>query len=513
MKEQEDIDYLFKSTFDDFTVAPPASVRESVNLAIAAKRKKKFVRWFFAGVFAFVILFVTAISMLDNAQRDSQLAQNNADNSNNNSISDHSTAKNTSATSHHGQNQNDGANAAVSSDTIKSVQGSEKILNSKKEKGSTASRWGSTNKKSKSGTRSVPSNSKSGKISHSKYLKDNRVKTGKPRVPKISAGKISSKGKNAKNPKSSKNNPGNTNGNSSGALAGNSGLQEGNKGLDEISDNGNKGGNGSTKIESSEETKAPEKKEDPISKVDSTLTPYADSSSLDEEPEKPEQKKKQDHPLLFSLRGGTTFGFNQLKTTDTVNTLKEKGSFFFQGEATYFLRPRIAITSGFNYEGRTENLSQEVTTMDSVVIGSHMEYIFDSLQILDSFLVDDYGIQAVTANRQNSYKLYAVSLPVLFTYSQDLSSKLKLDISGGAILSLQGSKIISETYNQGMTVVNKFGVKACVRTQLRYQFSAWGVSLNTNFGYDLIPVNSWNGVKRTRTFLDLGVGVHYLIGK
>jgi hypothetical protein len=86
-----------------------------------------------------------------------------------------------------------------------------------------------------------------------------------------------------------------------------------------------------------------------------------------------------------------------------------------------------------------------------------------------------------------------------------------LDLSAGAILNLQGSRTNYEYLNTASRTVNQFGVKACLRSQLRYQFSNWGVSLNTNFGYDFKPVQSWDNVTRKRSYLDLGIGIHYII--
>jgi len=222
--------------------------------------------------------------------------------------------------------------------------------------------------------------------------------------------------------------------------------------------------------------------------------------------------EKAKRPLLFSLKTGTSLGFNKIK--DQSNTaLKEKSSFFIQTEIAYYLNLKMAISSGFNYQNNLEIISHDQKIInDSAIVSYDVSFIYDSMQnVIDSIVIAIYGVDTSIFSASNSYNVYSIGLPIMLQYTFDLSSKLFLDLSAGAILNLQGSRTNYEYLNTSNRTINQFGVKACLRSQLRYQFSAWGVSLNTNFGYDFKPVQSYENVNRKRSYLDLGIGIHYML--
>lgn len=503
MKEQDNIEHLFKSTFDDFAVAPPASVKASVDRAIAARRKKKFIGWFSAGVIAFVLLFVAGISMLDNERHEQRLAQQetaasgqqpNTTGFSQNTSSGPAGPKSPAVSASDSSARQTQPSGEPSADhTGKASAGKDKPARTAHASESTSPNGSG---KAPVKTRRAASR-KAGKSSgSSRKASDRAVKRNKSNKRKASAS-----GKQlADNPFKSTD------------MAGNGGPTKGLSATGNGAETANVNGNNPTNAVTPE-TKPKEGKTDPVAAQDTARVVPADSSVAEATPEPEIKKKALENSLLFSLRGGPEFGFNKVKNTDNVpKSLSEKGGFFIQAEATYLFGSKWGLTSGLNYDRRTENLSG-AGYKDSIYHLYQTEYIYDTAQvIIDSIITVTDTSVLVPATMQNSYKLYAFSLPVMFAYSLELSPKLNLDLNAGALLSLQGSKVTSSGFDQGVTV-NKFGVKACVRAQLRYQFSQWGVSLNTNFGYDLIPVNSWQGITRSRTYFNAGLGVHYLLSK
>jgi hypothetical protein len=251
--------------------------------------------------------------------------------------------------------------------------------------------------------------------------------------------------------------------------------------------------------------------------IDSNLVSNIDSlveivnDSLEENKQILEIKKAK-RTWLLSLKTGTSLGFNKVNGHSNF-ALKEKNSFFIQTEIAYYMNSKMAISSGFNYQNNFENISQNQTILgDSVILSYDYTYILDSMQnVVDSIAIAVIGLDSNIVNFENSYRVYSIGLPIMFQYTFDLSTKLFLDLSAGAILNLQGSRTNYEYLNTSNRTINQFGVKACLRSQLRYQFTNWGVSLNTNFGYDFKPVQSWENVNRKRSYLDLGIGLHYII--
>lgn len=483
MKEQDEIDHLFKSAFDDFAAPPPAAVKEAVDLAIALKRKQKFVRWFYSGLAVFVLLFVTGIAMLDYSENQQQVAAQNSGTAQN-AGSAGNTAQNSSASSGQAKTQN----------------------SSKNNSNHSVDKTGDQPANAKSPVAGNLKNNNTGTTGVSAGLTGKTLNGGNAKSETGSTQKIK---------KSKKKNSGKK-----------GDLLSGEHSFDviqtyDIAERGKTGKDSESETSRWETTdpKPEQKLTDPKSSEQKAgMQQKQDSTQTAEETfeeEKPDPKKKTPGQFLLSVRPGTTFGFNRLTTNDTLDAkLKEKDAFHFQAEATYLFRPNLGITSGINYGLHTEELSQKTTATDSVITGYSTEYILDSAGqvIIDSITVPIYNIQYSQVTGVNSYRIYSVGIPVLFTYSLPISTKLNLDLSGGAVMSIQGSKIISESLYQDGATVNKFGAKLCLRTQLRYQFSAWGVSLNTNFGYDIIPVNTWS-MNRSRTYLELGAGVHYLLGK
>jgi hypothetical protein len=112
-------------------------------------------------------------------------------------------------------------------------------------------------------------------------------------------------------------------------------------------------------------------------------------------------------------------------------------------------------------------------------------------------------------NENLSYSVLSFSLPFQFSISQQFGQKFYADIMAGGVVSYQSVRFNKEA-NPLISDLDysKFGLKLCLRTQLRYQFSKFGVSLNSNFIHDFSGIKNPTN-PRKRQLIDLGFGLHY----
>ena len=492
MKEQDEIKDLFKGSFDGFEVTPPASVKINVDQKVKQIQSIRKMKWFlFAGISVFLLaLTVLLFSQGENKATNANLASNR--------ILEYYD-KSTNGISQYGDKTKGTKNTEI-----------ESKLNSTSSKKQTTQ---ITNNSSKNILKSVNSS----KISNSNTSKKTDQTSNEQQATKQKKSKNLISDSKTKNILEAENNH----------------LQC----IKKIKKDRNKNKKSKTEeievekfensykmridenVDGQETIAATVEKNDQVQNktIDSNMVSNIDSlkgianDSLEENKQILEIKKKK-RTWLLSLKTGSSLGFNQVNGQSNL-ALKEKSSFFIQTEIAYYLNSKMAISSGFNYQNNLENISQDQTILgDSMIVSYNYIYVLDSMQIIvDSLAFPVYGQDSTAVNFENNYQVYSIGVPIMFQYTFDLSSKLFLDLSAGAILNLQGSRSNYEYLNTSNRTVNKFGVKACLRSQLRYQFSNWGVSLNTNFGYDFKPVQSWENVKRKRSYLDLGIGIHYML--
>lgn len=479
MKELEDIDHLFKSEFDDFAVVPPASVKEAIDKNIAAIRRKKLLIRFFSVLSVLLLIAVATFFLLRDPGTENTTAQ-------------------ASAVQSPGGKANDPIPNASPQHQDRSGVSSPLSSKPGTPETSGALPTGTPGKKAASPSSSFSPPAGNGK----KTSSDNRTAPAKSKRPVY----INADTKQKRATRSGET------ARSSSQVSGGLSTIAGND------DTGPQAATGQPVAENPAESRsgqqsgaATAKAEEKKPAAGDTLTPYAKEDSI-YTPEPFKNAPARNTSWLFSLKPGIGFGFSQRKDTSSMK-IEEKNTFFVQAEASYFFTERFALTSGLSYHTRTENYFKELPTTQSVIVDYQVQYVYDSsMAVIDSIFVPVYNVDTVAAQLRSSYRLYSIGIPVFFTWSQPLSAKLCLDLSAGAVFSIQGYRAISNDLLLSPTV-NKPGVKACLRAQLRYQFSRWGVSLNSNFGYDLTPGIQLPEIQRKRSFLEVGAGIHYLLGK
>lgn len=216
---------------------------------------------------------------------------------------------------------------------------------------------------------------------------------------------------------------------------------------------------------------------------------------------------------LLSARFGSSLASNSITNKDYK--LSETSAFFINAEASYLFKNNFNITSGFQYNKITNGLQYSTTKYNYVEIG------IDSLTIPNPndtsgnpgdttiyYTVYDSTLVDVIYNQ--TYSQFSICIPIYFGYNYEINDKWFIDINGGIILSYQQAKRISSDPQIPDPTIRSFGVRGCVRPQIRYQFNdKFGVSFSSNFGYDFVPTMKWSIISRTRIYSEFGIGIHY----
>ncbi|MCE3295908.1 MAG: hypothetical protein K0R65_1622 [Crocinitomicaceae bacterium] len=249
------------------------------------------------------------------------------------------------------------------------------------------------------------------------------------------------------------------------------------------------------------------------------------NDSLAENYVKPERKKPEPIPLSPFLVG-VQFGLTKaVNSSDETVSFGEHNPLYINFDASY-RRRKIGIASGFNYFSTGESVSYTYTQSDSTLVTTYeyitddtIQYIYDTNQmiidsiyhtiIVDSTAVEGYQVNTNSFTESSVYRVSYFSIPFMLSYQQRLFSKFYLDLMAGGVISYQKLRFTENNNpaNDNVTL-SELGFRLCVKTNLRYQFSKFGVSINSNFNYDLKPVQ-YLQTSRKRQALDFGVGIWY----
>lgn len=216
---------------------------------------------------------------------------------------------------------------------------------------------------------------------------------------------------------------------------------------------------------------------------------------------------------LISARFGSGVGFNSFKNQNNYD-LNEKNTFFLNVELTKMLNSNYSFTSGIQYDQNESLLSYKYDKIENSFIGFDTTYIpiLDSNGATIGFnteLNPNYENTTLTNILQNRYSVTGITLPIYLGFSTKLNKLFYLDVNSGFLIGYQKARLLSGTANINDPKFNHFGLKVCLRPQIRYEFKNVGISINTSIGYDVIPAMNWSGVKRNRFYSNVGIGFHY----
>ncbi|MDH4473025.1 MAG: hypothetical protein QE487_10505 [Fluviicola sp.] len=503
MKEDNNIEDLFRSSFDHFEVAPPSAVKEAIDSRIGGASNKRI--WWILGT----VLFLGVSSLLFFFARSSEKQGATAPV---NQLASTETPANTSAsTTTHSNNHSSTHHTATSSSgqsDDKNSTSSETTSGTKQQDHSARNQASSKGKNDGQGNRSLTSNTGNQKNRSAKTNLPKRKNTiGKNPSGKKSSGKKSNSGTLSFDALSTLNltnlalkNSGIAikEGNSSENGTGKSDPTKGNEGA----------GDGSNSPE----------KTDPISgKPNGSPTPQTPDSTNIEDVKPGNKNGKNDKPKsdtnwTASVYAGPSFGINS-KSNDQLRSVSEKPSFQFSAEVNRNLIAGYGLTTGFGFNQRQETFKlTNLQILDSAIV------IFDSIPLYENPNMPDsitgyqdtiyYFDDTLSTNFTQLNRIQTMSIPLYFTKHFSFSDKWGLLVNAGAVFQFYK---VSQGELNGMPAptVNNFSMNLTGRFHATYTWNQWMFSAGVSTGWEMKQALIYEGLDRKRYFITPQFGVHF----
>lgn len=223
----------------------------------------------------------------------------------------------------------------------------------------------------------------------------------------------------------------------------------------------------------------------------------------------PDNKSTSDKNWMVSLYAGPQWGINTIPT-DPSFEFNEKTSAYFSAEINRNLFAGFGATTGVGYTSRSEIMKYNQFAYDSLYIGQDSTPVYGNPNFPDSITgynyIDVYQIDTTkTQNIQNNIAT-TVAVPLFITRHISFTEKWGLLVNAGAVFRFNSFK----TGNVGpVPSTNAFTVSPALRVHLTYSLDRWMFSLGVNGGVDLKQAIIYDGIERKRSYLTPQFGVHF----
>jgi hypothetical protein len=224
---------------------------------------------------------------------------------------------------------------------------------------------------------------------------------------------------------------------------------------------------------------------------------------------------------LISMRSGVVLSKNKLNPSDFLS--KESDNYFVNLELSYSFKTKYSISGGLQLNSSNYELShifpiekQIPNGYDSSIIKVPGPDVLDSNMnpipgdsIFQTITTPKYILSTEYYSARQVYNLTSIGVPINFGYSFSIKNNLYFDGFAGLILNYQQAKLKSTDPLLIDPTIRNFGLKIMFRPQIRYQLNHFGISLNSNFGFDSKPSLNWQNIQQKRFYTELGIGFHY----
>ena len=502
MKEDNNIEDLFRSSFDHFEVAPPPVVKEAIDRSIGGSSKKRI--WWFSAL----VMLLGAASLLffftqSNGKQDDRLSTNQL--ASTQSGTNHSS---TTANSNTNQSTHEKSTSFTDQSNNKSTSSTQKDNTSKQATHSNGNQDGSSDGSGNNPLKSAKSKSGNKQPSSVKTLSK---KSGKA---KKTSGKSTKK-----SPKKRSKNDSGTPGfdqlstldlseialNDLGkSLGDDHSSNEGNGKSDPTE--GNENGVGSTLPEKSDSISG--KPKEPI------ITQAPDSTKTDGKDPKPKKEKSTESNWLASIYVGPSFGMNS-KSNDALKSVSEKPSFQFSAEINRSLFKGYGLSTGFGFNQRQETFKlTNLQILDSAIV------VFDSIPIYGNPNVPDsitgyqdttyYYDDTLSTDFNQVNRIQTIGIPLYFTKHFSFSDQWGLLVNAGAVF--QFNKYVTTQQASLMIpapTVNNFSMNVTARIHATYTWKQWMFSAGVSTGWELKQALIYEGLDRKRYFITPQFAIHF----
>lgn len=501
MKEDNNIEDLFRSSFDHFEVAPPPVVKEAIDRSIGGSSKKR-IWWFSAlvvllGTASLLFFFTQSNGKQDDRSSTNQLASTQSGTNHSSTTANSNTNQSTheKSTSFTNQSNNKPTSSSQKDNVSKHVthsngnpdglsEGSETSpLKSAKSKSGIKKPTSAETTAKKSG-KAKKTSGKSTKKSPKKRSKND---SGTPSFDQLSTLDFTEIALNK----------------SGNALGDDHSSNEGNGKPDPASGNEN-GAGGSNPPEKSDSISG--KTNEPI------IIQAQDSTKVDGKDPKPKKEKGTESNWLASIYVGPSFGINS-KSNDELRSVSEKPSFQFSAEINRSVFKGYGLSTGFGFNQRQETFKlTNLQILDSAIVINDSIPIYGSPNVPDSitgYLDTTYYYDDTLSTDFNQVnRIQTIGIPLYFTKHFSFTEQWGLLVNAGAVF--QFYKVSQGNLN-GMPAptVNNFSMNVTARLHATYIWKQWMFSAGVSTGWELKQALIYQGLDRKRYFITPQFGVHF----
>ena len=517
MKERDEIEDLFASSFGDFEETPPEAVKSNLDAKLFPKSAVSSTKkWNWKWLLVFIpVMGLSAITFYKlQANSTSKSANNTASVSSKNNQST-STEKLKSTTKTAKLNKVERSKITLSSNRNKLTQNSTNQINSnsKKQTIESKSRVNSNTNSTKRNTSKIKVNPSISNFTKRTKEKNSTSILQVKNTTKKEDSVFKNEGTNSKNEQESNrktnanssieksaNNSTNTENNTSNSINYQTSTSE-NKTESSIVKTENIS-NENTVNDSLKTTSEIVKEKEDSSKIVNTKN----NEVLSEVKKDNTQKNK----ALWSISfyGGIANGINIINPTSTL--FKEKIGSNFSLEVNYGFHPKMSVSTGLGLELRNENYSKEFINIDSVVSNYTVTYITDSMNtIIDSIVTYFYENDTTLLTENQAISYTAFSIPLYFNYTLFTKNNWSGAIGAGIRLNYFKTTVTSTSTNLASPTLSNFGLQFQLRPQFTYDWTKLGIGVYGIFGYDAIQSTSWTDFTRKKYNYGAGIVMKY----
>ena len=504
MKEDNNIEDLFRSSFDHFEVAPPPVVKEAIDRRIGGASNKRI--WWILGLVlllgtsTLLYFFAGSSEKQGNGPSDHQLASNEMPVNN-------STSKTTTHSNNYSSTTQTSTSPAGQTGN-KNTASSEQATGTVKQNHSDENQATSLQKNKKKGDKSLTSNTGNKKNRSAKTNSPNRKKTsGKKSSGKKSSGKKNNSGTldftdlsnldltdNALTDRTNNtdNNP--TDGDGKGDT-------KDTKDPDGTTNSGTSDANSPEKTDS-----IPAKTNEPLA------TLVGDSAKTDGNKPNPPKNKTTGENWLASLYVGPSFGINS-KSNDDLRSVSEKPSFQFSAEINRSLFAGYGLSTGFGFNQRQETFKlTDLQILDSAIVIDDSIPIYGNPNEPDSITgyldTTYYFDDTLSTDYTQVNRIQTIGIPLYFTKHFSFSDQWGLLVNAGAVFQFYK---VSQGELNGIPAptVNDFSLNVAARLHATYTWNQWMFSAGVSTGWEMKQAVIYEGLDRKRYFITPQLGFHF----
>lgn len=239
-----------------------------------------------------------------------------------------------------------------------------------------------------------------------------------------------------------------------------------------------------------EQTKNSEVKNDSTAKSTNEIEKNSTSELKDE-------KQKFKATWGISLYGGIANGINVL--TPPYGLFYENLGPSLSLETDYQFNKKMSVSTGISYDKRIDLYSKDLFQVDSVVSNYTMQFVTDSMNVvIDTIFTYYYSMDTTYFLRTQNVTSTSFSLPLFFNYELFSKNNWSGAVSAGVRINFFKTTVSTPTTGFSEPALSSFGVQSFLRPQLKYDFGKFGVGIYGSFGLDIKQPVKWTDFSRQR---------------